>query len=137
VVLQAFEAALGNVPGLEGHVVRDEDKIPSEIDLPWAWLNLGNEEINGQTLNGKKTRGQIINVDLVSSSRYGAMQATNELAGRVEDKVDADPRLGGIADSAVLQTILRERNEEIRVARVRMIYLVTYWTRAGASSTPV
>lgn len=137
VVLQAFETALGAISGLEGHVTRDEDKIPNEIDMPWAWLNLGNEDINGQSLNGKKTRGQFINIDVVSSSRYAAMQTTNELTGRIEDKVDVDPTLGGIVGSALLQGIVRERNEELRVARARMVYLVTYWTRAGASSTPV
>jgi hypothetical protein len=137
VVLQAFESKLQNIPGLEDHIVRDEEKLPKEIDLPWCWLSLADEDINGQTMNGKKTRGQFINVDLVASSRHSAMQAANQIAGLIEDRIDADITLGSVVGSAVLQSITRGRNEEIRVARVRMVYLVTYWTRAGASSTPV
>jgi len=137
VVLDALEALLQGIPGLEDHIVKDQGKLPSEIDLPWCWLNLGDEEISTQGLSGKKTRSLFINIDLLASDRYQAMQKANEIAGAIEDRVDANPTLGGIAGNTVLANVIRGRNDELNLARVRIVYNVTYWTRAGASSTPV
>jgi hypothetical protein len=137
VILQAFVSALAAIPGIEDRLVVDVEKIADVKDLPWCWVSLGNEDVNAETLDGKKTRGLFINVDVLVSARYEAMQAADALASKIEDRIDADRTLGAVVGSAALQSITRDRNDEATVSRARMIFLVTYWTRLGASSTPV
>jgi hypothetical protein len=137
VVLQAFRSALEAIPGLEDHVVVDEEKIAEVEDLPWCWISLGDEDVNGETLNGKKTRGVFINADVLVAARYAAIQASNDIAAKIEDRIDADRTLGSLVGNAALQNIVRSRNDDASVARVRLTFLVTYWTRAGAAETPV
>ena len=135
VVLQAFVALLQDIDGLQDHVVTDEEKIAKDSDLPWAWINAGDENLTAETLSAKKTRELGVNVDLLARGRYQAVQTANDLAAKSEDRIDADRTLGGVVGNAVLQTITRETTDV--AAHVRLIYLVTFWTRAGAASTPV
>lgn len=136
-ILAAFVALLANVPGLEDHIVTDEEKIASPGELPWCWIQLGDEDVVSQTLAKKKTRSVFVFVDVITSDRFAAMQAANTIAALIEDRTDGDPTLGGLVGNITLQSTTRTRGEDSPIARLRMTYLATYWTRAGATATPV
>ena len=137
VILQAFVDLLSAIPGLEDHVVVDEEKISEVGELPWCWVSLGDEDVNLEGLNGKKARGLFIYADVLVAARYQAMQAANEIAGKIEDRIDGNRTLSGVVGGVTLQSITRSRNDDAQIARSRMAFQVIYWTRAGASSTPV
>lgn len=137
VVLGRFVTYLLGIPGLEDHVTDNEDEVPEQIEAPWAWVHQGDEDIPSQNLSRKKTRTLTVYVDLITSANREAMKQANAIAARIENRIDADPRLGGIVGMAALQGLTRAREETLSVARVRMIYAFTFWTAAGAAETPI
>jgi hypothetical protein len=136
VVLQGLVAYLQAIPGLEDHVTVDEEAIPADPELPWCWVQLGDFEIAGRTLEGKKFRTLTVFVDLITRARVGAMQAAGAIAAVIENRIDADPRLGGLVRSAEIQSGTRSRNDEASIARLRLIYLIQYSTVRGSAGTP-
>lgn len=138
VVLAALETLLAHVPGLEDHVTSDEDKVGAIGEMPWCWIQLGDEVIESESLAGKKARQQLIHIDLLTSRRFGAMKQANAVAAHIENRIDTDRTLSRLVQSVILQGIQRARStDESPVARLRMTYAVGYRTLAGAAGTPV
>lgn len=133
-ILQGFADFLAGIPGLEDHVTTDSEQIPDAPELPWCFLQLGDFTITGATVEGKKFRSVIVQIILITASRFGPMQKANSLAAVIEDRVDANPRLGGLLLNSTLQG--GERLREETLARVQLTYSADYSTAAGAVSTP-
>lgn len=137
VILDAAMELLKHIPGLEDHVTADEEAITGVDDLPWCWAQLGDTDINTATTKGRKQRSLLIYFDLVVRARFKLLRAANSIAAAIENRIDANPRLGGLVLGMRLTGLTRGRPDETNVARVRMTYLVTYSTAAGAAETPV
>lgn len=137
VLIAALAVYLQSIPGLEDHVTLDEADIPEEIDLPWAWLQLGDFNIASRTLEGKKHRSLEVHIDLITRNRRGQMEQANTLAAVIENRIDADPTLGRRVASAQLLSGTRERDDTASMARLRLIYSIEYSTAAGAATTPL
>lgn len=135
VILDAALALLAHIPGLEDHVTADEEAITSVDELPWCHVNLGDSAIDGATARGKKQRSSSIHIDLFVRARFKLLRKANSIAALIENRIDADPRLSGRVLGMRLVSLTRGRDDDI--ARVRMTYLVTYSTAAGAAETPV
>jgi hypothetical protein len=137
VILNAVKDRLARIPGLEHHVVVDEERIVGVDELPWCWIQLGDEDVVGTSLDGKKQRSLQVQIDLIVRDRFALMQKANTLAASIEDHLDVTPRLGGLVLSIRLQSHTRSRADDTPIARLRLTYLVTYQTAAGAAAIPI
>lgn len=136
-VLEGLASYLRNIPGLEDHITLDEETIPAEPDTPWCWLQLGDFVIDGGTIDGKKYRSLEVHVDLIGMGRRGPMKAAGTIAAAIEDRIDADPRLGGLVRSSRLVGGTRERDDPASAAHLRLTYSLEFATARGAATTPI
>lgn len=137
VVIARIVQYLSAIEGLEDHVSSDEEKIGKAEDGVWCWIQPGDEDIESQSLNGKKTRALLVYFDLMYAARFEATRAAGAIAARIENRIDRDPTLSRAVGLASLQGIARARADGEPIARLRMTYRVTFWTAAGAAETPI
>lgn len=133
----AVQALLANVPGLEDHICFDESRITEESQAPWLYVWLGDEDIEGATLRGKKQRTVQLSLDLIGRDRFAVEQQCETIGAQVENRFDTSPTLSGLVKSTSLRSIAIERSTEAPILRYRMIYVVIYWTEAGTATATV
>jgi len=136
-IRQAVQALLANVPGLQDHVCFDEPRITEEDQAPWLYVWLGDEDIEGATLRGKKQRTVQLSMDLIGRDRFAVEQQCEAIGAQVEDRMDGAPTLSGVVKSHMLRSIAIERSSEAPILRYRMTYVVIYWTEAGTATATV
>ncbi len=131
-----MRALLANIPGLENHIVFDEAKIVAESDAPWCYVWLSDEDIQSITIGEKpkKERSTSLQVDLLGRDRFEVTQQCEGIGAQIEDRIDSDPKLGGLLKSNTLRGIKIERSNEAPIQRYRMTYNVIYWTEAGTAT---
>lgn len=133
----AVQALLANVPGLEDHICFDEPRITDEDQAPWLYAWLGDEDIEGATLRGKKQRTVQLSLDLIGRDRFAVEQQCETIGAQIENRFDTSPTLSGLVKSVALRSIAIERSSEAPILRYRMTYVVIYWTEAGTATATV
>lgn len=131
-IREALKSVLSGVPSLEDHIVFDVPRITDESETPWAYVWLGDEEIS-QNLSGKKTRALISYIDLIGRNTFEEMSALERIASEIERRLDINPTLMGLVGRILLSTLESSQEFENSFARLRMKFLITYWT---AQATP-
>jgi hypothetical protein len=133
-IRERLRELLTTIPGLETSVVFDSDEIPSDFDLPWCCVSIGDEEIEHDDLGGtsgaRLKRDVEVNADLYYRARSDALLAAEEYAAAIETKVATDDTILDLVRCLYLQRMAVTRDSEgsQTTIQLRLQWLVTYST---------
>lgn len=134
---------LGLIDGLQGFVVLDSQEIPEDLDLPWALVSIGDEDIQPITLGdqrGRKLSREVqVTVDLFHRDKTEPLILAERHCAAIEARIGTDPRMGGLVKNSELRayTVTHSDEGSQPIVRVRMQWLVTYWTYERDATVPV
>lgn len=134
---------LNGIDGLQGFVVIDAQEIPEDLELPWAHVAVGDEDIQAITLGGrdgrKLSREAQVTVDLFHRDESEPLIRAEGYCAAIEARLGADPRMGGLVKNSELRayTVTHSDEGSQPIVRVRMQWLVTYWTYERDATVPV
>jgi hypothetical protein len=138
-IREAVKALLAGIPGLEDHIVFDEAKVSQELDAPYCYVWLADEDINSVTIGQKpkKQRSVQLQIDLLGRDRFEVAQQCEGIGADIENRIDGNPTFGRLVKSTTLRAVTIERSSEAPIQRYRMTYVVIYWTEAGTATATV
>jgi hypothetical protein len=127
---------LKTIDGLQDHVTFDFPSTVDDRDLPWAFVWLGNEDIDPITQGAKQSRELQLYIDLIARDRSDVVERIEEIAARIEAEMHADKSIGGLVIHSFLRAYTLDRDETgaTLVLRFRLQYVLTYLTAAGNPS---
>ena len=130
---------LATIPGLEDHVTFDMPDTVDEVDLPWCFLWLGDEDINMVTIDGRQERITDLFLDFIGRDRSDVTQRIEEYAAAAESLLQSNATLGGLISQSQLRAyhLTRDENGANTYLQFRVQYLITYRTMVGAPTVAV
>ena len=138
-IREAVRDRLAAIPGLEANITFDDARITGELDAPWCYVWLSDEDVESVTigLRPKKQRSVQLQIDVIARDRYEAAKQSESLAALIEDRIDQDPTFSRLVKSTTLRALTVERASDAQIQRLRLTYIVNYWTEAGNAAATV
>ncbi len=141
-IREYVRAQIEAIDGLAGFVVFDSTDVPDDLEIPWAFVWIGDENVEAFTLGGpggrKLSREVELTVDLFHRAKSEALALAEDYCAQIEAKIAAYPQMGGLVKSTDLRayTIARSEEGSQPIVRVRMQWIVTYWTQERDATVP-
>jgi hypothetical protein len=142
-IREFVRARLVEIPGLEQYVTIDSEEISEDLELPMVHVSLGDESITPKTMgggNGRRMERQLqLFVDVYCQAKKEPLLQAEEFAAKIEAKLAADPRLGGLVRDLAVTAYQIERSDtgKVPIVQLRMPHSVLYFTNSRDATVPV